>query len=289
MSPAGLFCWGYTKVAENSMPATPVFASFRFYGELNDHLPPGQRNRAIPKSFIVSASAKDMIESLGVPHPEVDLILVNGDPADFSRLIRSGDRVAVYPAFESIDISSLLHHRPQALAEPKFVVDVHLGRLAAYLRMLGFDAIYDNNADDSDLVRMSREQQRTLLTRDRGVLKHSAVIHGYWVRETDTQLQLAEIVNRFDLARLLRPFSRCMVCNELLKPASKKEISSRVPPRVLEWCEEFRECRGCRRVYWEGSHSLRMRSWMERISGRQCANPGPGTAQQTSPDQGMIR
>ena len=268
----------------SSLPHAPACACFRFYGELNDHLPPGQRNKAISKSFIGSASVKDMIESLGVPHPEVDLILVNGEPADFSRLIRAGDRIAVYPAFESIDISSLLHHRPPALAEPKFVVDVHLGRLAAYLRMLGFDAVYNNHAADSDLVRLSREQLRTLLTRDRGLLKHSTVIHGYWVRETDTQHQLAEIVNRFDLAWQFRPFSRCMVCNQLLKPAPKKAVSSRVPPRVLEWREEFRECPACRRVYWDGSHSLRMRSWIEGISARQCAR----ATEETEPDQGMI-
>jgi uncharacterized protein with PIN domain len=217
------------------------------------------------KSFIVSASVKEMIESLGVPHPEIDLVLVNGDPADFSRLIRDGDRVAVYPSFESIDISSLLRHRPAPLAEPKFVVDVHLGRLAAYLRMLGFDVVYDNRSHDSDLVRISSQEDRILLTRDRGVLRHSAVIRGYWLRETDVQRQMAEIVNLFDLAGLIHPLSRCMVCNETLKPVSKKEVSALVPSRVLEWCSDFRQYPGCHRVYWEGAHIRRMRSWIKRL------------------------
>jgi hypothetical protein len=142
----------------------PASASFRFYGELNDPLLTDQRDRTILKSLIVSASVKDMIESLGVPHPEVYLVLVNGDPADFSRVIRDGDRVAVYPSFESIDIRPLLHHRPRPLAESKFVVDVHLGRLAAYLRMLGVDVAYDNRSHASDLVRISSQANRILLT-----------------------------------------------------------------------------------------------------------------------------
>lgn len=206
-----------------------------------------------------------MIESLGVPHPEVDLVLVNGDPADFSHLIRAGDRIAVYPKFESIEIGSLIHHLPQAPAEWKFVADVHLGRLAAYLRMLGFDTVYEKDAEDAELVRRSSQENRILLTRDRGVLKHSAVMHGYWLRETEAQRQMAEIVNRFDLAGLIRPFFRCMACNVPLKPVSRAEVSTLVPPRVLEWCNDYRRCAGCGRVYWEGSHARRMRSRIEQM------------------------
>lgn len=247
------------------MVHTAASASFRFYGQLNDHLPIPQRQTTVAKSFVVPAPVKDMIESLGVPHPEVELILVNGDPADFSRLIRDGDRVAVYPWFESIDITSLLHYRPGALTEPRFIADVHLGRLAAYLRMLGFDTAYEKDAEDLYLVRRSREEGRTVLTRDRGVLKHSAVMYGYWLRQTEAEGQLAEIVNRFDLAGLTHPFSRCMACNQLLKPVSRAEVSALVPPRVLEWCNDYRQCAGCGRVYWEGSHARRMRNLIEQI------------------------
>jgi len=221
----------------------------------------------------VPASVKDVIESFGIPHTEVELVLVNGESSDFSRLVRDGDRVAVYPVFESLDITPELRVRPQALREPKFALDVHLGRLAAYLRMLGFDSQYRNCAGDAELVRISAEQERILLTRDRGLLKHSAVTRGYWLRETDSRRQAAEVVRRFDLARRLRPFTRCMACNESLRPVSKVEVHERVPPPVAARHEEFRECPACRRVYWEGSHYQRMRRWIEELA-EPTKNPG---------------
>lgn len=248
------------------MALAPSRACFRFYAELNDHLPLGQQFGLVEKQFFVPASVKDMIEAIGVPHAEVDLILVNGESSDFTRLIRNGDRVAVYPVFESIDITPVLRLRPQPLRETKFVLDVHLGRLAGYLRMLGFDAVYSNRIGDLELVRISCQEKRILLTRDRGVLKHSAVTHGYWLRETDSRRQAAEIVRRFDLAQSLRPLTRCMVCNEPLRAVSKAEIRGRVPPGTLQWCDEFRECAGCGRVYWEGSHCRWMRQWIEQLA-----------------------
>lgn len=248
------------------MAPASACACFRFYAELNDHLPLGQQFGLVEKQFFVPASVKDMIEAIGVPHAEVDLILVNGESSDFTRLIRNGDRVAVYPVFESIDITPVLRLRPQPLRETKFVLDVHLGRLAGYLRMLGFDAVYSNRIGDLELVRISCQEKRILLTRDRGVLKHSAVTHGYWLRETDSRRQAAEIVRRFDLAQSLRPLTRCMVCNEPLRAVSKAEIRGRVPPGTLQWCDEFRECAGCGRVYWEGSHCRRMRRWIEQLA-----------------------
>lgn len=247
------------------MLATPACASLRFYAELNDHLPPAQQFRIIQKEFFVPTSVKDMIESCGIPHTEVDLVLVNGESADFSRLIRNGDRVSVYPVFETLDIAPLSRLRPQPLREPKFVLDVHLGKLAGYLRMLGFDAVYSNSASDAELVSISVEQGRILLTRDRGLLKHSAVTRGYWIRETDSRRQAAETVKRFDLARLLRPFTRCMVCNQDLRPVPKSEVRDRVPAKVWESCEEFRQCAGCRRIYWYGSHTRRMSEWIYRL------------------------
>ena len=248
------------------MAPAQACACFRFYAELNDHLPPSRQYRMVEKQFFVPAPVKDMIESLGIPHTEVDLILVNGESSDFSRLVRNGDRVAVYPVFESIDITPVLRLRPQPLRETKFVLDVHLGRLAGYLRILGFDTLYDNRAGDLELVRISAEQRRILLTRDRGVLKHSAVTHGYWLRETDSRRQTAEVVRRFDLARSLRPLTRCMVCNQALREVSTAEVRGRAPQGTLEWCDEFKECAGCRRVYWYGSHCRGMQHWIEEMA-----------------------
>lgn len=247
------------------MIAAPACASFRFYAELNDHLPPDQQFRTIQKRFFVPASVKDIIESFGVPHTEVDLVLVNGESADFSSLVCDGGRVAVYPIFEALDIAPVSRLRPEPLRDPKFVLDVHLGKLAGYLRMLGFDTVYSNSAGDPELVSISAEQGRILLTRDRGLLKHSAVRRGYWMRETNSRRQVAEIVSRFDLARLLRPFTRCMVCNHDLRLVSKSEVRDRVPPGVWESCEDFRQCAGCRRVYWYGSDTWRMGHWIDRL------------------------
>jgi len=248
------------------MALDPARASFRFYAELNDHLPPGQRHRTVEQDFFVPASVKDMIEGFGVPHAEVDLVLVNGESSDFSRLVQNGDRVAVYPVFESLDITPELRVRPQPLRDPRFLLDVHLGRLAAYLRMLGFDAVCENRATDAELVRISSEQKRILLTRDRGLLKHSAVTHGYWVRQTDSRRQTTEIVKRFDLGRNIRPFTRCMECNELLNMASKEEVWSRIPPRIAAHCDEFQQCARCKRVYWQRSHYRRMRRWIGELA-----------------------
>jgi uncharacterized protein with PIN domain len=247
------------------MVPTAARASFRFYAELNDHLPPNHQYRLLEREFFVSSSVKDMIEGFGVPHTEVELVLVNGESSDFSRLVRNGDRVAVYPMFESFDITPMLRLRPQPLREPKFILDVHLGKLAGYLRMLGFDAVYNNSASDLDLVRMSAGQSRTLLTRDRGLLKHSAVTRGYWLRETDSRRQAAEVVKRFDLSRFVRPLTRCMTCNGLLQAVSEVEVGGRVPPGILQWCNDFRECSDCRRIYWYGSHCRRMQRWIDEL------------------------
>jgi len=247
------------------MDAAPARACFRFYAELNDHLPAEQRYRSVEKEFFVPPSVKALIEGFGVPHTEVELVLVNGESADFSRLIQNGDRVAVYPVFESLDVTPELRVRPEPLRETRFVLDVHLGRLAAYLRMLGFDTSYRNCADDAELARTSAEEKRILLTRDRGLLMQSAVTHGYWLRETDSRRQAAEVLRRFDLARSIRPFTRCMACNASLRPADKAAVSGRVPPAVAQAHDEFRECPHCGRVYWEGSHHRRMSAWIAAL------------------------
>lgn len=247
------------------MRASASRACFRFYAELNDHLPEHQRQKTLEKSFLVPGTVKDMIESLGVPHTEVELVVVNGESVPFSHVVRDGDRIAVYPMFESFDITGELKVRPQALRESRFVLDVHLGRLAAYLRMLGFDVVYGSCSGDRELVRTSSQQQRILLTRDRGLLKHSAVTHGYFVRQTDSRRQIAEIVARFDLARSVRPFTRCMVCNESLTRISKEQVQTVLPSRAATSFEEFYQCPQCGRTYWKGSHYRRMQQWVNEL------------------------
>jgi uncharacterized protein with PIN domain len=243
--------------------APPARAWVRFYAELNDHLSPGARHHELEREFFVPPSVKDLIESFGVPHTEVELIIVDGESVDFSRTVRDGDRVAVYPMFEALDVTPELRLRDHPLREPRFVLDVHLGRLAVYLRMLGFDTAYRNCATDAELAETSARERRILLTRDRGLLMRSAVTHGYWLRETASRRQALEVVRRFDLARWLAPFTRCLACNSRLRSAPLEEIAGRLPPGIAERHQDFRDCPGCRRVYWQGSHYDRMRSWIQ--------------------------
>jgi uncharacterized protein len=244
----------------------PAHAYFRFYAELNDHLPPDQQYKAHEKSFFVPSTVKDVIESFGIPHVEVELIIVNGESVGFSHVVRDGDRIGVYPVFESVDITPALRVRSEPLRDPNFVLDVHLGKLAAYLRMLGFDALYRSCYTDPELVRISSVERRVLLTRDRGLLKHSAISHGYWLRETDSRCQAAEVVQRFDLARFIRPFTRCMACNGLIESVSRERVRDRLLPHTAELYDEFRQCSQCGRVYWKGTHYKRMRRWIEELT-----------------------
>ncbi len=235
-------------------------AWFRFYAELNDLLPPERRFTEFAYDFLDAGTVKDRIESFGVPHTEVDLVIVNGLSRGFDWRVEDGDRISVYPVFESLDIAGLTRLRPEPLREPRFVLDVHLGKLAAYLRMAGFDTLYRNCYSDEELASVSSGEHRILLTRDVGLLKRSEITHGCFVRETAPRRQLAEVVKRFDLGRLLRPFTRCMRCNHPLEPASKEEVAGVLPPRIAALHDEFRRCPQCGRVYWKGGHHRRMQA-----------------------------
>jgi uncharacterized protein with PIN domain len=240
-------------------------AFFRFYAELNYFLPPRFQQITFPHSFNGRVSVKHLIESLGVPHSEVDLILVNGESVDFSYLVEDGDRVSVYPMFESIDISSVGRLRPFPLRETRFILDIHLGQLATYLRLFGFDTLYQNDFADDELAQISSREQRILLTKDRGLLKRNLVTHGYCIREEDPEQQLLEVIRRFDLRGSLDPFQRCLRCNGLLRPVDKAEILDRIPPDTQRFYEEFHVCASCDQVYWKGSHYRRMHRFVQRI------------------------
>lgn len=242
-------------------------AEFRFYAELNDFLPREWRQRSFSYAFRGVPAVKDTIEAIGVPHAEVELILVNGESVGFGYQLQSGDRVAVYPVFESLDVSEVIQVRPQPLRETRFVLDVHLGKLARLLRLLGFDARYRNDYEDPEIVELAREEHRIILTRDVGLLKHSEVTHGYWLRATDPLAQAREVVERFDLRDQARPFTRCLRCNGILQPIDKAAVVDRLPPKVAREHETFYQCRSCDQVYWRGSHFRRLQQKIERILG----------------------
>jgi uncharacterized protein len=235
-----------------------VTATFRFYEELNDFLAPERRRREFDSPCARAATTKHMIEALGVPHTEVELILVNGESVGFDRLLRDGDRVAVYPKFEALDVTPLLRVRDHPLRVMRFVADAHLGGLAHLLRMTGFDTLYDNNFYDSEIEAIAASEGRIVLTRDRELLKRSGITHGCYVRALKSALQLREIFERLDLARGARPFTLCLHCNAPLHLIDKALVSDRVPPLVRDCYQQFSTCDVCRRVFWQGSHWRRM-------------------------------
>lgn len=242
-------------------------AHFRFYEELNDFLPPEKQKTTFVHFFKDRASIKDMIEAIGVPHTEVDLILVNGRAVDFSYIVQDNDRVSVYPVFESLDISAVTELRARPLREPKFILDVHLGKLAHHLRLLGFDTIYRNNFTDEELARISSVGKRILLTKDRNLLKRALVTHGCYVRETSPKKQLLEVLKRFDLFKSVAPFSRCLDCNTPLQEVAKDEITHQLPPKVREQFDEFVRCPVCDKIYWPGSHYEKMKKFVQEVTG----------------------
>ena len=235
-----------------------VTATFRFYGELNDFLAPARRQREFASPCAQNASTKHMIEALGVPHTEVELVLVNGTPALFGQLLRDGDRVAVFPRFALLDVATLARLREQQSAAPRFVADAHLGGLARMLRMAGFDTLYDNNIGDDEIEALAIADARTVLTRDRELLKRRGIVHGRYLHALRPADQLLEVVDRFKLRASAAPFTLCLHCNAPLRTVDKALVLELLPDAVRAHHEEFSTCDLCHRVYWKGSHWKRM-------------------------------
>lgn len=234
-------------------------AQFTFLPDLNSFLPTDHREGVFDCSFEPGQTVKHLIESAGVPHTEVGRMLVNDQPVDFDYQVQDGDRAQVFPATAENGA------RPP---EPRFVLDNHLGRLAAYLRMLGSDVIYRNDFDDEELAEISANQGRILLTRDRRLLMRKVVQYGYCVRSLDSRQQLLEVVARYDLAGQITPFRRCLRCNGQLEPVRKEQVIDQLEPLTRQYYEEFHRCLNCGQVYWKGSHYERMMDMIEQIRKR---------------------
>ena len=240
-------------------------AHFRFYEELNDFLAPERHTREFEAPFARAATVKNAIEALGVPHTEVELILVNGRSVDFAYRMQDGDRVSVYPVFEAFDIEPLLRVRTQPLRVTRFIADSHLGALARLLRMAGFDTRYDNQCADDEIRRRASEEGRIILTRDRALLMCRTVTHGCYVHALEPHAQFREIVERLQLGARVEPFTLCLHCNLPLGSVEKAQVADHLPPAIAAAYERFCLCTGCGRVYWEGSHWQRMRELLDDL------------------------
>jgi len=229
-------------------------AYFLFFGRLRDFLHRDQRVQSIPVNFRERQSIKHLAESLGVPHPEIGQVQVNGHEGKLSAITQDNDWVEVHPIPNGCPI------------EPRFLLDNHLGRLAAYLRMLGFDCLYQTNYDDAELADILQQDERILLSRDRRLLMRKVVTHGYCLRSLDSLEQLTEVLQRFDLTKSITPFHRCVRCNHPLEPVSKEAVLDRLEPLTKQYFDEFHICPACKQIYWKGSHYERMQKLIEQIA-----------------------
>jgi len=239
--------------------------TFRFYGSLNDFLPPSQRDMDIVQALPEAAAVKHPIESLGAPHTEVEAIFVNGQAAAFGYRLQDGDRVEVYPPEMAHTLDGCLPLRPPLPQPVRFVADTHLGRLAAWLRLLGFDTLYRNDYDDPELAQIAAAEERVLLTRDRGLLKHKLVVYGCCVRETDPQRQVVAVLRRYRLGAAAQPWRRCIHCNGLLRAVEKSTVLDRLEPKTRLYYDDFQQCEACGQVYWQGSHFERTAGFVETV------------------------
>jgi uncharacterized protein with PIN domain len=239
-------------------------ARFLFHGTLAAFLPRERRGVAFDYACARAATLKNAIEALGVPHTEAGRIAVNGAPATLQRQVRQGDLVEIHP-WEVQPEDSL-----------RFLADAHLGGLARFLRMLGFDTLHDHAYHDPDIVRFALEERRIVLTRDRELLKCREILRGGYVRALKAEAQLREVAARFDLASKARPFTLCLRCNLPLEPVEKQLVVHRLPETVADLQQNFFHCRGCDRVYWPGSHYERMRAALERMLATAPPTPASG-------------
>ena len=240
-------------------------ARFHFYGDLNDFLPRKRRRVWFKHPFKGNPAIKDSIESLGVPHVEVLGILVHGKSVGFSYQLRHKDKVAVYPNDKKIENLAIKRLQVKSFRHPRFILDAHLGKLARHLRLFGFDTFYKKDYSDRDIVGVVRDKRRIVLTRDIGLLKNKAIRHGYWIRTTDPEKQIREVVRRFDLGKKIRPFKICLECNGRIIRVKKSKVIRRLPPLTKDFFQKFHLCVQCKRIYWQGSHYDKLKSFIARI------------------------
>ena len=243
--------------------------SFIFHNYLRDMLKKKRGSVPPEPSFLYhldrKASIKDVIESLGVPHPVVGKLNINGTEAGFDYIVRDRDVVEAWPLTPPVNplVPDIL--RPEALGRIAFVVDINVGKLALYLRTLGFDTVYGSDARDGILAAIARSQKRILLTRDTSLLKRKIVTHGYLLRAHDPIRQLIEVIQLYDLSSRVMPLSRCIPCNGLLVPVSKETIMDRLEPLTKKYFESFQICEQCEKIYWPGSHQEKILAFIQSV------------------------
>jgi hypothetical protein len=202
---------------------------------------------------------------MGVPHTEVEVLLANGHSVGFDYQLQHDDVIDVYPLYTPVPIHP---YRSLSAVTPTpvgFVLDVHLGKLARRLRLLGFDCLYRNDFADSEILRISLDDERIILTRDLGILKHRQVCNGYLIRSGKIEVQVREVLARYWLFDQIKPWRRCLSCNGLLGRVDKASILHQLEPKTRLYYEDFHQCAACGRLYWQGSHFEKMACWVDTL------------------------
>jgi uncharacterized protein len=236
-----------------------------FHGAINFFLPKDQRDTIIQHQIKEAASVKDIAESLGPPHTEMQLIVVDGKSVDLDYLIEIDCHIDVYTRLDAIELPQKIAIRPPYNAKPRFVLDTHLGKLANQLRMMGFDTLYRNDYPDDELADVSSQETRILLTRDIGLLKRKIVTYGYYVRSTDPKVQIIEVMTQYNMADRVTPFKHCISCNGTLNPVEKAAIIDQLPEQSARYFDEYHQCTACNKIYWKGSHYERMQDIIKNV------------------------
>lgn len=243
----------------------PELIHIRFHDILNDFLPVSKRDRFFEYDIKKARSVKDLIESIGIPHTEIDIIVVDQRSVDFNCLIEGGERISVYPYSDQPTLAPLIHNLPSRTGQARFVLDVHLGQLASYLRMLGFDTLYRNDYDDPTLAHIAETEHRILVTRDRRLLMRRQITCGYFIRARTPRQQITELLTRFDLFDYEAEVARCISCNGIIEPVDKRDIETRLLPLTRKHYDEFYQCQSCKKIYWEGSHFDKLQALITEI------------------------
>jgi uncharacterized protein with PIN domain len=191
------------------------------------------------------------------------LIRVDENAVGFDYTLINEARVEVFPVENPG--TRYAEKRLQTVGIIKYVADGHLGGVTRNLRLLGFDVAYRQNADDRELLEVMARENRALLTRDRRLLMHGIVQHGYWPRSQNADEQTIEVVRRFDLRELIAPFTRCLRCNAPLEEASKADIIDKLEPLTKIHYDQFRRCPDCKQIYWAGSHFPKLQKRIDEI------------------------
>lgn len=241
-------------------------ATLTVKGSLNDFLEISEPASAVTIEFELSPSVKDQVESQGIPHTAVQRLEINGIQQNWSYNLCNGDEITLYPYSRDSSCAPIFRKPKQ------FIADVHLGKLANTLRLLGFDTIFNTDWSDKEIIERSNNEQRMILTRDLGLLKDGAAQYGYWIRSTDPDVQITELFQRFELSLFVAPFTRCMKCNGQLQQVDLATVKDDVPAKVQDWHSDYWQCRNCEQVYWQGSHFKQLQQKVEKL----VHNHGPG-------------